>query len=88
MSNSRRIKDKKVHASYQGSGFRLCNVRKRGSTSSVAEEITCEACGQAARRLMKALDAEHHKRQEAALAAKQPSHWWEAVGGTDGPRIS
>lgn len=87
MSNSKKIKDTKVHALLGGSDRRaLCSKKKVKNVTSEADEVTCLACGKAALRTVQdalgaqaqAAGVEGSSRQEAALAGGRPPHWTEA----------
>ena len=87
MSNSRKIKDQKVHALLGGSERRaLCSKKKVKNATSEADEVTCLACGKAALRAVQdamaaqaqAAAVEGSSRQESVLASGMPPRWWEA----------
>lgn len=80
-------KDRRVHSITRETGRPLCGAAS-GKVTSRYQDVTCDACGAAALRLVEADLDERLSRQEDALAPNQPSRWWEPVAGTDGPELT
>jgi hypothetical protein len=91
MGNRKKLKkDRLVHALLAGSKSKaLCSKRTTERVTTAPEEVTCQACGEAAaealRRGLEAAEAAAHERQRSALAPLQRPRWWEKqTGGHDG----